>query len=202
MSESEDHKIWCSVGEAVTRLADLGDAITQQSLTKYLNRYAEIGRRPSERDARVTEVDFEALAKHRAANAKAGSAGPKKRGRRDAAAEDMRLRERRAVVELREFQLAERKGELVTRAEVLRAIHAASVALKQTLQRTRFERAELLDAASDVRAKAAALVTQDDALLAAFADALAAFEGERSADDGESGAEPDASGDPGSAEAA
>lgn len=195
VSEAEEHKIWCSVGEAVTRLAEAGDKISQQALTKYLDKFAEIPRRPSEADARVTLVDFEALAKHRAENPRnKGVEGAKRGGRRNSEAEQMRLRERKAIVELREFQLAERKGELVTRAEVLRAMSAASVALTQAFQRTRYERAEALEAAPDARAKAALLIEQDEAIQAAFADALGALTGAGATHDGEREGESDAGG--------
>ncbi|HRE44080.1 MAG TPA: hypothetical protein PKY87_08925 [Terricaulis sp.] len=201
MSADEAGKIWVSTAEAQLRLAEAGDKISQPVLTKYLNRFAEIPRRQSETDGRVTEIDLEALLAHRAANVRATDRRAKS-PRRNAEAEELRLRERRAQAEYREFQLAERKGELMARAEVLRAVHGAGIALAQALQRTRHERDAALDAAKDVRAKAAALVEQDAKLQQAFADALKALGGAETTDDGDFGDTADASDGADAAEAA
>lgn len=192
MSDESEHKIWCSTAEAVLRLAEAGDKISQQRLTKYIGQFPEIGRRTSAADARVTEIDFEALLDHRRANAHVAEHKAKRGGRRNAEADDLRMRERRAQAELREFQLAERKGELVTRAEVLRALHGAGVALTQVLQRSRFERADALQRAPDARAKASLLEKQDEALQQAFADALKALSGADTTEDGDETGDADA----------
>jgi hypothetical protein len=191
VNDGDAHKIWYSTAETRERLAADGDQISQPGLTQYLNRFPEIPRRQSATDARVTEIDFEALVKHRAENVRTQdrqAAAP----RRNPEAEALQLRERRAGAELKEFQLAERRGELVPRAEVVRAVQAAAVALTQSLQRSRFERAEALEGAAGVRGKTSVLITQDEAALAAFADALTALAGAGANDDGDSGDAADA----------
>lgn len=190
MTIDDDHKIWCSTAEARRRLGEIGDTISQPGLTQYLNRFPEIPRRQSATDARVTEVDIEALLKHRTDNVRSREKQAKaaESARRNPEAEKLQLRERRASAELKEFQLAERRGELVPRSEVARAVQTAAVALQQLLQRTRFERAEALEGASGVRAKTSVLITQDEAALTAFADALQALAGAGANDDGDDGA--------------
>jgi hypothetical protein len=202
MNDEERVEIWCSTAEAVTRLAEAGDKISQQALTKYITTHPDIPRRPSTSDARVTEIEFTALTAHRAANVIAGERKAKRTGRRNPEADDLRMRERRATAELREFQLAERKGELVTRAEVLRAVHGAGVALAQVLQRSRFERADALQRAPDARTKASLLEKQDVALQQAFADALRALSNGDASQDGDETGDADANDSAGDAAAA
>ncbi len=189
---------WCSLEDARRRLADRGDVVSNQALSLYLKTYPEIPRRTGRGRAGM-RVDFDALASHRAESIRVQDrAGPSA----EEAAADIRLRERRALAGLREFQLAERKGELITRTEVLRAVHGAAVSLTQLLQRTRYERAEALEGASGARAKAALLLEQDEAAQRAFSDALAALAGGQTGDDGDTGDDAGAGDDADSAEAA
>lgn len=182
---------WCSLAEARKRLAAAGDDVSQQVLTEYLQQHAEIPRQPG-RGRSGMRVDYDALARHRAGNIRVQDHASTRGVQHDADAAELRRRERLAAAELKEFQLSERRGELVARSEVVRALHAAAVALNQLLQRTRFERAEALEGAVGARTKTTVLITQDEAALTAFADALTALSGAGVNDDGDLGADSDA----------
>lgn len=174
----DETRTWLSQSECARRLNDLGDPVTQQVLSRYLERYPEIPQRTGG-PKRATLVDFEALREHRLQNVRvqeeraassAPGAAPATPPRDDAA--DLRLRERRAAAEKAEFDLAKARGELLPRAAVERAIRAAGVELEHALKSTRLERAEQLENSRDVRAKVAILLGQDDAVREAFAAAL------------------------------
>lgn len=173
-----DARTWLSQSECARQLNNLGDPVTQQVLSRYLERWPEIPRR-ADGPKRSVLVDFEALRAHRQQNvrvqeehaAAAGASAPAAAPARDDAA-DLRLRERRAAAEKAEFDLAKARGELLPRAAVERAIRAAGVELEHAMKSTRLERAEQLENSRDVRAKVAILLQQDDGVRDAFAAAL------------------------------
>lgn len=174
MSASDSAIDWCSQSEASRRLSDAGDAITQQQLSRYLDRYPEIPRK-DQGNGRAMLVDFDALKRHREQNIRVQEAKPTPSGADDDESAELRLRERRAAAELRELELARAKEEVIPRAAVVRAVQAAAVTLEQAFARSRFERAEALEAAGDTRSKAAVLEQQDFAVRDAFAQALNAL---------------------------
>lgn len=169
MSEQGD---WCSQSEAARRLTADGDTISQQQISRYLDRWPEIPRRPGE-NGQPMQVDYAALKLHRTQNVIVQERSGGKSGAADDEAAALRFRERSAAAELKELELARARDEVIPRAAVQRAIESAAVALMQTHRRTRFERADALEATPDQRAKVALLENQDSAVEAAFAQALA-----------------------------
>lgn len=177
----DDARTWFSQSECARQLNNAGDPVTQQVLSRYLERYPEIPRR-LDGPKRSMLVDFEALREHRKQNVRvqeehaAAAAAPSSLPApvtppRDDAA-DLRLRERRAAAEKAEFDLAKARGELIPLAAVERAIRAAGVELEHAFKSSRLERAEQLENSRDVRAKVAILVAQDDEVRTVFAAAL------------------------------
>lgn len=186
-ADAADERIWCSLTECRLRLADEGDRISQPKLTEYLQNNSEIPRRKSAIDRRVLEIDFLALRDHRRANVRVQDTARARGTALDDDAASLRMRERRAAAELREFELAQRRGDVIQRTDVQLAMHAAAVTLRQTLQRTRFDRAEALEAVRGAREKASLLAAQDEALQEAFAEALKGLAGLRIGDDRDTG---------------
>lgn len=170
-SDELDPEIWVSQSEAARRLSEAGDVVTQQQLSRYLETWPELERVDQGR-RKAMLVNFPALQKHRRENIRVQEAKAPTPGADDDASAQLRLRERSAAAELREFELARVKGEVISRADALRAIRLAAVSLRQAHQRTRFERAERLDGARDVRAKVGVLTEQDEAVERAFSEAL------------------------------
>jgi hypothetical protein len=162
---------WCSQSEAAQRLSADGEAVSQQQISRYLQRYPEIPRREAN-NGQPMLVDFAALAAHRRQNIAVQEAKAAKNAGDGDEASELRLRERRANAEKAELELARARDELIPRASVLRAIQTAAVALEQTQRRTEFERAEALEATSDQRAKLGLIRSQDIAQREAFAHAL------------------------------
>lgn len=176
-----ENDAWCSQSEAARRLTLAGDDVSQQQLSRYLDTWPEIPRKGGE-NGQAMLVDFTALAEHRRQNIRVQEAKEKPEAD-DAAGAELRLRERRANAELREFELAKARGEVIARATVQRGVQAAAVALEQTMRATRHARAERLEAATDTRAKVIALEEQDRALQQAFAEALSRLAAQESGDD-------------------
>lgn len=171
---------WCSLEDSRRRLAAIGDVVSHQTLSEYVRKHAEEIPHAPGRGRSGMRIDYAALARHRGENivvkdrAASTEADP---------ARDARNRERAANASLREFELAHRRGELIPRADVVRAVAGAGVALNQVLQRTRHERAAALKASKDARECMALLIEQDTALQQALADALQALGGAQQDDD-------------------
>lgn len=174
--------LWLSQKECERELTLRGDPVTQQVLSRYLERYPEIPRIDHGRRAPM-EVDFNALYAHRQQNIAVGERHARENAPnapaagladapRDDAAADLRMRERKAKAEAAEFELARARGELIPRAAVLRAIQAAGVELEQSQRTTLHQRAEALEGAKDTRARVAVLQAQDDEVRERFAAAL------------------------------
>jgi hypothetical protein len=143
-----------SIAEAARRLTEAGDRISRPGLSIYLSQHAEAGLFVEEAGRRV--VDFERLVAHRAENirirAKPSPSPAADDPRPAAKAPSVRFsgtqadgaaRKAMADAELRELDLAERRGELVAASEVDRAGREA-IALMQAA----FEHAIESDAAS------------------------------------------------------
>lgn len=129
---------WVSITDAARRLSAAGDTIDRSSLSRYLKQHAEA--LPTKREGRSNLVEFEALAAHRGENIRVHSAAPAK-GAPDRQADGRRqvdgaARKAMADAEMRELDLAARRGELTVAAEVDRAGREAIA-----LMRTAFERA-------------------------------------------------------------
>ena len=155
---------WVSVSEAAALEAKAGRPINKSSISRFIARNEDL---PVKRDAqgRVKEVDYDALIRARGESlsvqdsrqvveaplaAPAGPAGSRKR-----ALEEEKL----------ELDLAERKGELLSKAAVTMAIEAMGVAFTQALERRRRTLATELAGMNDVRQAEHVLKQADQKLL-------------------------------------
>lgn len=144
---------WISITEAARRLTAAGDRIDRSSLSRYVKQHSEA--LPTKREGRSNLVEFGVLARHRSENVRVdvrleqpaggGSGAPAAEGgqRFSRTQSDGAARKAMADAELREMDLAERRGKLTVTAEVDRAGREALV-----LMRTAFERAVETEAAS------------------------------------------------------
>ncbi len=141
-----------SISDAAGRLTALGDRIDRSTLSRYLKQHAEA--LPLRREGRTALVEWEALLAHRRENIRvagpvgvpaaepvpltAGSAAPGARsaGRPGGTQADGAARKVNAEAEIKELELAIRRGALVPKFEVERAADE-SVALMMAA----FERA-------------------------------------------------------------
>jgi hypothetical protein len=149
---SDDAGEWISITEAARRLSDGGDPVDRSTLSRYLKQHAEA--LPTRSDGKANLVEFGALAAHRGENIRirtvAAAPEPRRPGqppapvRRFAGTQsDGAARKAQADAELREMDLAERRGTLTPTAEVDQAGRDA-VALMQSA----FDRAVETEAAS------------------------------------------------------
>ena len=155
---------WVSVSEAAALEAKAGRPINKSSISRFIARNEDL---PVKRDAqgRVKEVDYDALIRARGESLSvqdsrqvaeapvAASAGPA--GSRKRALEEEKL----------ELDLAERKGELLSKAAVTMAVEAMGVAFTQALERRRRTLATEMAGMSDVRQAEHVLKQADQKLL-------------------------------------
>lgn len=121
---------WISVSEAARRLTAAGDRVTQSSLARYLENYSDA--LITRRESKLRLVEYNALLRHRSENIRieaARGAGPKRvdlvPSRRKVMAE----------AELKEMDLAQRRGHLVIAAEVDEAARNALAVMKAGFDR-------------------------------------------------------------------
>lgn len=156
---------WVSVSEAARLEGEAGRAVNKSSISRFIDRNPDV---PVRRDGRgrVTEVDYTALAVARASSLsvqdsrQAPVAAPAA-----AAAPIIGSRKRDLEVEKLELDLAERKGELLSKAATSMAIDAIGVAFLQGLERRRRALSTQLVGISDQRPMELALKAADTALL-------------------------------------
>lgn len=156
---------WVSVSEAARLEGEAGRAVNKSSISRFIDRNPDV---PVRRDGRgrVTEVDYAALAIARASSLsvqdsrQAPVAAPAA-----AAAPIIGSRKRDLEVEKLELDLAERKGELLSKAATSMAIDAIGVAFLQGLERRRRALSTQLVGISDQRPMELALKAADAALL-------------------------------------
>lgn len=144
-----DTEEWVSITEAAARLSASGDAVDRSTLSRYLKQHSEaLPLRPA---GKSNLVEFGALAAHRRENIRLRPAADTRPGAGRAMAaprfvgsqSDGAARKAQADAEMREMDLAERRGQLTPVMEVDRAGRAA-VALMQSA----FEQALETEAAS------------------------------------------------------
>lgn len=142
---------WISITDAAARLNSAGDPVDRTTLSRYLKQHAEA--LPTRREGRSNLVEFGALAAHRAENIRirgaaaapvvtAATVMPGQGTRFKGSQSEGAARKAQADAELREMDLAERRGELTAVDEVDKAGRAA-IAMMQSA----FERAIDSDAA-------------------------------------------------------
>lgn len=157
---------WVSVSEAARLEGEAGRAVNKSSISRFIDRNPDV---PVRRDARnrVTEVDYDALAVARAQSLSVQDSRPALAAAPapTPAAPVVGSRKRDLEVEKLELDLAERKGELLSRAATSMAIDAIGVAFLQGLERRRRTLATQLVGISDQRPMELALKAADTALL-------------------------------------
>lgn len=157
---------WVSVSEAARLEGEAGRAVNKSSISRFIDRNPDV---PVRRDARnrVTEVDYEALAVARAQSLSVQDSRPAfpAAPAPTPAAPVVGSRKRDLEVEKLELDLAERKGELLSRAATSMAIDAIGVAFLQGLERRRRTLATQLVGISEQRPMELALKAADTALL-------------------------------------
>ena len=142
---------WISITDAAARLSAAGDSVDRSTLSRYLKQHSEA--LPLRRDGKSNLVEIGALAAHRAENVRlrkpsllltASPATMPGQPRRFAGTQsDGAARKAQADAEMREMDLAERRGELTLVTEVDKSARDA-IALMQSS----FDRAIDTEAAS------------------------------------------------------
>lgn len=130
---------WISITDAAARLSAAGDSVDRSTLSRYLKQHSEA--LPLRPDGKSNLVEFGALAAHRAENVRlrkpapallSSSAAPIGQPRHFAGTQsEGAARKMQAEAEMREMDLAERRGELTLVAEVDKGARDA-VALMQS----------------------------------------------------------------------
>lgn len=130
-----DGEEWISITEAAARLTAAGDAVDRSTLSRYLSQHAEA--LATRREGKSNLVEFNALAAHRAENVRLRKALQVVPGRQGApqalpantgatsrfsgSQADGAARKAQADAEMRELDLAERRGQLTPASEVDKA---------------------------------------------------------------------------------
>ena len=136
-------------------LAELGDAIDQSTLSRYVHKYGDV--LDPQKDGRDTIIDFDALARHRRENItlamSSTSSAPAptpaiSKGRADEAAKNIR-----AHRQLRELEIAERIGALTPTREVQAAAAEALSALRNSFALSLNDTASAMAAALNTEAR-------------------------------------------------
>ena len=149
MTDLSDEGEWVSITVAAERLTVAGDLINRSSLSRYLSQHSEaLATKP---DGKSKLVEFKTLAAHRSENVRLrktatpaqASAAPVASRRFAGSQSDGAARKAQADAEMREMDLAERRGELTLVAEVDKAGREAVA-----LMHSAFDRAVEGEAAS------------------------------------------------------
>ena len=162
---------WVSVSEAARLEADAGRPVNKSSISRFLQANTDV---PVQRDhgGRVDRVDYGKLVAARTASlavqdrfssrAEAPQVPRPPQGFAQQSATD---RKRAADAERAELDLAERKGQVLSRDAAVSAIEAAGVTFVQALERRRRTLAQKLTAVADTRAVELELKSADRSLL-------------------------------------
>lgn len=168
---------WVSQKEAAELETRAGRACVQSSISRFLARNTDVPVRRGPSGA-VQMVEYNALAAARAASLPVQDRQAAQPGRVEPAefAPGARApsRKRQIEDELLEMQLAEKKGQLVSRASVQSAVETAGLAFVQALDRRRRVLATRLAGVEDVREVELAMKAADRELLETLAGDLAA----------------------------
>lgn len=121
---------WISVSEAARRLTTSGDRVTQSSLARYLAHYSDA--LETKRDGKLRLVEYNALVLHRSENIRIEAARDAGRKRVDLVPSRRKVM---AEAELKEMDLAQRRGQLVIAGEVDEAARNALAVMKAGFDR-------------------------------------------------------------------
>lgn len=180
-------ELWVSQSDAAKRETAAGRPVTQSSISRFIAANPDVPVRRNGSGA-VQAVEYNALAA-----ARLGSLGVLDRlAERSAApapqpqaSSSPSNRKRQLEEEKLELDLAERKGEVLSRAAVAAAWEATGVAIQQSLERSLRARANQLLGITDLRAMELALKASDRELLQTLSRALADAAGEMADGGGE-----------------
>lgn len=143
MHDSTQTTDWVSITEAASRLTANGDRVDRSTLSRYVKQHAEA--LETKLEGRSTLVSFSALAAHRSENIRIradersfASDAPKMRGRSSfqGSQSDGAARKAQADAELRELDLAERRGEVTPTDEVDDAARTSVVLMQAAFERS------------------------------------------------------------------
>ncbi len=145
--EADRKEEWVTLTEATSRLNASGDRLLISTLSRYMVQHSEA--LPTRIDGRTKLVDFIALAAHRAENVRLrsdvasaarhalGGATPSAASSRRAGTQsEGAARKITAEAEMRELDLAQRRGELTPTAEVDQAARDAVALMMATFDRS------------------------------------------------------------------
>lgn len=184
---------WVSQGDAVRLLAELGDEITQPTLSRYLAGHPEVPRQAGGA-GRPTLIDFDALRRSRATRASRGPAATpaaqpelpiaaaEPATKPDVPVDEFGRRKAKADVERAEFDarrarvLAEEaEGRLINRDVAINAFMTVGASIVQAFEQHRRQAIEEVLAAKDERAAALAMKAYERRVRAALAGSLASI---------------------------
>ena len=143
MHDATDTPDWVSITEAAARLTASGDRVDRSTLSRYVKQHAEALETKSE--GRSTLVNFIALSAHRAENVRIRaedrniSVSSRKllpRSSFQGSQSEGFARKAHADAELRELDLAERRGEVTPTAEVDDAARTSIVMMQAAFERS------------------------------------------------------------------
>lgn len=191
MSENAD--LWVSQADAVQLLADAGDRISQQALSEYLKKHPEVAKRqegrriwvhwPSLKASRATrsargpssQAPLLDLAREPTTEAPAEAPRAKiidplgaRRAEADTARSEAEARRARVLAD-------EAEGRVINRDTAVNAFTTAGIALVRAMEERRMAAIDEVRAANDVREAVLAMRKHENAVRAAFANALTEF---------------------------
>lgn len=135
---------WISITDAAKRLSASGDAVDRSTLSRYISQHAEA--LPTRREGKSNLVDFGLLSQHRAENVRLqqlvltrrvepGPGGRAENAQSSLTQANAAARDKEAVAQLRELDLAERLGKLTSVTEVADAGQSALVMMRNAFDR-------------------------------------------------------------------
>ncbi|MFP9138709.1 hypothetical protein ACLI1C_16135 [Devosia sp. XGJD_8] len=136
---------WISITEAAKRLNAAGDQVDRSTLSRYVSQHAEA--LPTRREGKSNLIDFAVLSQHRADNvrlqaqtlrldvADPAAPAPAPGGGSNLTQANAAARDREAVAQMRELDLAERLARVTIVTEVAEAGQTALVMMRNAFER-------------------------------------------------------------------
>ncbi|WDQ98176.1 hypothetical protein PSC71_13155 [Devosia sp. J2-20] len=133
---------WISITEAAKRLSSDGDQVDRSTLSRYVTQHAEA--LPTRREGKSNLVDFRVLAQHRSENVRlqlpsrpniVGDLALSKQPIANISRGNAAARDKEAVAQMRELDLAERLGRVTSTSEVADAGQSAVVMMRNAFER-------------------------------------------------------------------
>jgi len=133
---------WISITEAAKRLSSDGDQVDRSTLSRYVTQHAEA--LPTRREGKSNLVDFRLLAQHRSENVRlqlpsrpniVGELALSKQPIANISRGNAAARDKEAVAQMRELDLAARLGKVTSISEVADAGQSAVVMMRNAFER-------------------------------------------------------------------